>query len=96
MTTKEAIKQESEDCAKSANDMRNTPMDREIFYVLSIVLGGIAEKLESPTDQQMSPEVRAIGEHSNMLWSRVSKLESRIQAVEPESPNSGMIDGQSQ
>ena len=48
MTTKEAIKQESEDCAKSAYDMRNTPMDREIFYVLSIVLGGIAEKLESP------------------------------------------------
>lgn len=48
MNIKEAIKQEAEDCAKSANDMRNTPMNREIFFVLSIVLGGIADKLDSP------------------------------------------------
>ncbi len=47
MTTKEAIKQEADECAKSANDQRNTPEDREIFHVLAIVLGGIADKIDS-------------------------------------------------
>jgi len=55
MTAKEAIKQEAEECAKSANDQRNTPGDREIFDVLSIVLGGIAEKIDSPNDQAQRP-----------------------------------------
>lgn len=51
MTTKEAIKQEADECAKSAKDQRNTPEDREIFHVLSIVLDGIADKLNSPNSR---------------------------------------------
>lgn len=54
MTTKEAIKQEAEECAKSAKDQRNTPEDREIFHVLAIVLGGIADKLDSPNPELCS------------------------------------------
>lgn len=46
MTTAEAIKQEADDCAKSANDQRNTPENRQIFHVLSIVLRGISDRLE--------------------------------------------------
>lgn len=42
------IKTEADECAKSAEDMRNTPQNREIFHVVSIVLNGIAEKLASP------------------------------------------------
>lgn len=52
MTAKESIQFESEECARSALDMRNTPEDREILHVLSIVLGGIAERINEPDSKK--------------------------------------------
>ncbi len=46
MKTFKAIAQEADDCAKSADDQRNTPENRQIFHVLSIVLIGISDRLE--------------------------------------------------
>jgi len=46
MKTFEAIKQEADECAKSAEDQRNTPENRQIFHVVSIVLRGISDRLE--------------------------------------------------
>jgi hypothetical protein len=42
----EAIRKEAIDCKISAADMRNTPDDRNVFHVVSIILEGIAEKIE--------------------------------------------------
>lgn len=58
MNVKEAIDNEAAECAKSAEDMRNTPDRREIFWVVSIVLKGIAEKLgeaDGHNDQAQRP-----------------------------------------
>jgi len=45
MTAKEAIDEEAAACLKSSKDQRNTPEDREIFHILSIVLQGIADRI---------------------------------------------------
>ena len=51
-TISEIIKAEADECSKSSDDMRNTPQHREIFYVVSIVLKGIADKLTSAETTQ--------------------------------------------
>lgn len=54
-TISEIIKAEADECAKSADDARNAPQHREIFYVVSIVLNGIAEKLAATEQPDQKP-----------------------------------------
>ena len=46
MTVSEAIRAEAKECAESANNQNNTPNHREIFWLVSIILNGIADKLD--------------------------------------------------
>lgn len=49
------IRTEAIECAGSSANMRNTPEDREIFHVVSIVLAGIADKLEAAYEVNQKP-----------------------------------------
>jgi hypothetical protein len=74
MTAKEAIKQEAEECAKSATNQRNTPEDREIFHVLSIVLGGMADKIHSPHPEAVCDDCGG----ANVIWSAPSDVWNKV------------------
>lgn len=46
MNTADAIRAEAKECTASSADPRNNAQDQQIFYVVAIILNGIADKIE--------------------------------------------------
>jgi hypothetical protein len=44
----EALRQEAAECRKSSADRRNLHEDTNIFYLVSIILDGIADRIDPP------------------------------------------------
>jgi hypothetical protein len=48
LSVHEALRQEAAECRKSSADHRNLPENTNIFYLVSIILDGVADRIDPP------------------------------------------------